>query len=252
MKNFLSNNTGLLIRVDDIAENMNWKFMDQCELLFDKFNIKPLLGIIPENKDKELLKFPKNSNFWKRVHSWKEKNWEISMHGFNHVYDNETKFSDFFKYGGPSEFCGHEYSHQYKKIKMGKERLLSEGILIKSFFAPNHTYDSNTFKALFENDIKIVIDGYGLFPYKDHNLTFIPQLFYKEIMLPFGIQSTQIHMNYWDENHFQKFKKFIEINRNKIKNFDELIKKSSDNKSTKIIRDLIKLTLINIRKFKHR
>ena len=36
--------TGLLIRIDDIAENMNWKLMDKTEKLFDKLDIKPLLG----------------------------------------------------------------------------------------------------------------------------------------------------------------------------------------------------------------
>ena len=28
--------TKLLIRIDDVAENMNWKHMDKCEKLFDK------------------------------------------------------------------------------------------------------------------------------------------------------------------------------------------------------------------------
>ncbi len=51
--------TGLLIRMDDIAECMNWEEMDKCERLFDKFKIKPLLGVIPMNRDPELLKFPK-------------------------------------------------------------------------------------------------------------------------------------------------------------------------------------------------
>ena len=59
--------TGLLIRMDDISENMNWDLMDKCESLFDKHNIKPLLGVIPLNKDPELLKHPKNLKFWERV-----------------------------------------------------------------------------------------------------------------------------------------------------------------------------------------
>ena len=50
LNNLIRKNTGLLIRLDDISENMSWKHMDKCELLFDKFNIKPLLGIIPEIK----------------------------------------------------------------------------------------------------------------------------------------------------------------------------------------------------------
>ena len=59
-KNKINKYTGILIRLDDIAENMNWELMDKCEILFDKYNIKPLLGVIPNNQDPELLKYPKN------------------------------------------------------------------------------------------------------------------------------------------------------------------------------------------------
>ena len=31
------------LRFDDIAENMN-NFLDKCEVLFDKYKIKPVLG----------------------------------------------------------------------------------------------------------------------------------------------------------------------------------------------------------------
>jgi len=31
---------------------MNWDLMNKCELLFDELNIRPLLGVIPFNKDK--------------------------------------------------------------------------------------------------------------------------------------------------------------------------------------------------------
>ena len=51
IKNFLNQHTGLLVRIDDIAENMNWSLMNKCEVLFDRYNIKPLLGVIPCNKD---------------------------------------------------------------------------------------------------------------------------------------------------------------------------------------------------------
>jgi len=64
MQNIIKDNTGLLIRMDDIAENMNWKLMDSSEKLFDQMNIKPLLGIIPQNKDHSLLKYPKKKNVW--------------------------------------------------------------------------------------------------------------------------------------------------------------------------------------------
>ena len=64
LKNFINKNTGILIRIDDIAENMNWDLMDKCEILFDKYNIKPVLGVIPNNRDKELMKYERRNNFW--------------------------------------------------------------------------------------------------------------------------------------------------------------------------------------------
>ena len=30
IKEYISENTGILIRLDDIAENMNWSLMDKC------------------------------------------------------------------------------------------------------------------------------------------------------------------------------------------------------------------------------
>ena len=113
--------TGLIIRLDDIAENMNWDLMNKCEILFDNYNIKPLLGVVPDNKDKELLTYKKNPNFWEKVLFWQKKGWEISMHGYSHVYDSETNKKDYFNYGGKSEFFGHTLEEQKKRIKNGLE-----------------------------------------------------------------------------------------------------------------------------------
>tara|TARA_B110001452_G_scaffold244187_1_gene228081 strand:- start:3265 stop:4038 length:774 start_codon:yes stop_codon:yes gene_type:complete len=213
---FVKKNTGLVLRLDDISANMSWKYMDKCEVLFDKFNIKPILGVIPNNQDPELLSHPKNSNFWDRVRSWEKKGWEISMHGYTHLYEQQTNKKDIFNYGGSSEFFGLNYENQLHKIKSGLKKFNDKNISVRSFFAPNHTYDINTLKALEKSGIKVVIDGYGLFPYFKFNLFFIPQLFYKEIMLPFGIQSTQIHLNNWDDKYFLNFENFINKNFNNI------------------------------------
>ena len=63
IKKYIAKNTGILIRLDDVAENMSWDLMKKLELLFDKYQIKPVLGVIPENKDEELLNYPKKDNF---------------------------------------------------------------------------------------------------------------------------------------------------------------------------------------------
>ena len=119
IKKSIKENTGILIRLDDIAENMNWDLMEKSELLFEKYQIKPILGVIPNNQDNDLLTYPKRDNFWEQVRKWKNKGWEISMHGSTHVYDKKTKNDDYFGYGGSSEFCGHSLEIQISKIKEG-------------------------------------------------------------------------------------------------------------------------------------
>jgi predicted deacetylase len=236
--------------MDDIAENMNWQYMDRCELLFDKFNLKPLLGVIPENKDPEFLKYPKNSDFWSRVKNWEKKGWEISMHGYTHLYEKQTKKNDIFNYGGSSEFFGLDYQNQLNKIKLGLKKFKEKNISIRSFFAPNHTYDLNTLRALKECNIKIVIDGYGLFPYYKFDLLFVPQLFYKEKLLPFGIQSTSMHINYWDIKYLNNFEDFINKNYNKVVDIDYILNLDEPNILKNSINYSVEKVLKVIRSFR--
>ena len=216
-------------------------------ITFDKYKVKPLLGVIPFCKDPEFKNYQFKSNFWAKVRKWNKKGWEISMHGFNHLYKTETKNRDYFNYGGKSEFYGLPFETQFKMIKKGKEKFIKEGIKIRSFFAPNHTYDLNTILALKKNKIENIIDGYGLTPYKKHGLTFIPQLFYKEIMLPLGFQSTQLHINYWHEKNFYQFEKFIIKNHKKIKPFNYFIENSRDTLSVSLMNKIVEKSLKCIR-----
>lgn len=251
IKKITSKYTGLLLRMDDISENMNWSLMDKCEKLFDKYKIKPLLGIIPINKDPELLKYPYNSKFWERVTDWKNKGWEITMHGFNHLYTQKSNNKkDIFNYGGSSEFYGLKYSEQLSKIQSGLSEFNKRNIKVRSFFAPNHIYDKNTLKALKESGIKIIIDGYGLFPYFKDQILFVPQLFYKEIILPFGIQSTQMHINYWKEKDFVNFENLINKINKKVITLDYIINISNPSIFQSVVNYSVEKTLKTIRVFR--
>ena len=250
IKNYITENTGILIRLDDIAENMNWNLMEQSERLFDKYKIKPVLGVIPNNEDKELLAFPKKNNFWEQIRKWRDKGWEISMHGSSHVYDMDTNKKDYFSHGGKSEFFGHSLETQISKIEIGLKKFKEENIKIRSFFAPNHTYDGNTFLALKNSGINEIIDGYGLMPYIENNIKFIPQLLYKNVSLPFGIQSTQIHLNEWTQEEFNDFEKFITKNVNKVISYNQAIEKINNNFLYRLLNIFTKRMLLLKRIFK--
>ncbi len=69
-------------------------------------------------------------------------------------------------------------------------------------------------------------------------------------MLPFGVQSTQIHLNYWNEDDYEHFEKFILQNVNKIINFEKCIEKINNNLLSKFINFITKIAIKSIRLFR--
>tara|TARA_B100001989_G_C24538019_1_gene465653 strand:- start:108 stop:908 length:801 start_codon:yes stop_codon:yes gene_type:complete len=244
VKNYLKENTGILIRIDDVCENMDWEKMRHLESLFKKYSIKPVIGVIPNNKDDFFFNYPRNENFWEQIRKWDKMGWEVAMHGYTHIYDRLCKKkADYFNYGGGSEFFNHPIKVQIERIRKGLEKFKKENIKIRTFFAPNQTYDENTFVALKECGINEVIDGYGLMPYEENNIKFIPQLFEKVLIFPFGIQSTKLHLQMWKKNDYDNFEKFIHKNHKNIINYDQALAKVNNGTFFHIIKFLMKYVL---------
>ena len=68
--------------------------------------------------------------------------------------------------------------------------------------------------------------------------------------MPFGIQSTQIHINYWNKENFENFEKFIEKNHNKIVSLDYIIDVTNPNIFQNLINYFVEKSLKTIRVFK--
>jgi predicted deacetylase len=212
----------IIFRIDDVSHNMEWKSFFSVINLFKKYKIKPILGVIPNNKDKEFKKYPKcKFNFWKKICYFQKSGYEIAMHGYQHIYSTMSN-NDYLNHGGNTEFSGYSYLNQLQKLTRAKKIFNKNKIKVETFFAPNHTFDYNTIKALGNINIKYVIDGYGIAPYNYKNLAFFPQLFYKLKKIPFGFQTIQLHTNYFNKNDFANLKNFLEINKNKITNFSDI------------------------------
>ena len=80
------------------------------ETLLNKYSIKPIVGIIPDNMDLELLKYKKVNDFWKKAKMWENNGWTIAMHGYQHLY--KTKEGGINPVNLRSEFAGLEYELQ--------------------------------------------------------------------------------------------------------------------------------------------
>ena len=78
-----------LLRLDDASRYMNKSNWEKMEQLLDRYSIKPIIGIIPDNQDKELLKYGEVEGFWELAKNWQDKGWIIALHGCTHVYETE-------------------------------------------------------------------------------------------------------------------------------------------------------------------
>ena len=59
-----------IIRLDDASEIMNVSTWERIEELLDNYNIKPIVGIIPNNKDtllNKMFKNQKDAKFWDKA-----------------------------------------------------------------------------------------------------------------------------------------------------------------------------------------
>ena len=247
MNNFfkdLTQKTGYIFRLDDIAPNMNWEMLARVRKLFNHYNVKPIIGVIPKNEDKELKSYPLCPfDFWNEIKNLKEQGWEIAMHGYEHLYSKQCNKNDYMGHGGNTEFVDLPFETQLKKLNLGLEIFKKQNLDVKVFFAPNHTFDQNTIKACKKLGFKSIVDGYGFAPYYENEIIFIPQLFYKLFALPFGIQTMQLHLNYFSEKDYLNLEKFVIKKEKKIISYDEVCAMERNIISDKILRMLIKKIL---------
>lgn len=147
----------ILIRFDDICPTMDFKQFNRAVELLDKYNVKPLIGIIPNNNDIDLQIEKEHGDFWEYIKNLKEKGYAIAMHGYEHRFC--SPHHGILNRRKESEFAGLPVEQQIDKIKKGKEILINHGIDTDIFFAPAHSYDKNTLKALSLCGFKYMSDG---------------------------------------------------------------------------------------------
>ncbi len=211
-----------LIRLDDVASYMDIEKWGRMEQLLDKYNIKPLVAVIPRCEDPDFIqKYEYNKEFWDIVKRYSEKKWAIGMHGFKHKFHNiECKSKYINDY---SEFVGLSLDDQSTIIRKSWNIFLSNNIIPKCFVAPAHTFDENTLIALKnETNIRIVSDTIAFNIYKNNDIYFVPQQTGKCRKLPLKVVTFCYHPNNMNDNDFVYLENFISKNITKFKNFNDI------------------------------
>lgn len=207
-----------ILRLDDAAERMDIAKWNRVEILLDKYNIKPLVGVIPNCQDPMMKEYPIDSSFWNKVNEWKNKGWIIALHGYNHVYC--TNKGGINPVNNRSEFAGVPLEQQKEKVREGVKIFCKNGHNPQVFFAPSHTFDENTIKALKEeSNIRIISDTVANKSYQQYGMTFVPQQSGQVRKLPFHLVTFCYHPNIMTEQDFFLLERFLTQNNKKFVNF---------------------------------
>lgn len=235
--------TRYILRLDDASPFCNLKNWDRMEELLDRYGIAPIAGIIPDNKDTSLLTYPYDADFWRRVQRWQNKGWCIALHGYDHVYRSPS--GGINPVNRRSEFAGLTLREQEAKIKKGIAVLSRHGLNPKVFFAPAHTFDHNTLKALKnKSKIRIISDTVANDIYFKHDFYFIPQQAGAVRRLPLKIVTFCYHPNGMNEADFARLEQFINRHQSRFVGFDDL---KMTRRSKSLYDGLLSLVYLNLR-----
>lgn len=198
------------IRIDDVCPTMNYQKFERVMVLLKKCGVNPLLGVVPDCHDPDLEVEKPHNDFWQMIQELQKSGCTIAMHGYRHCYDIDRRGS--INDGRKSEFAGHPYQVQYKKIREGKEILKKQGIITEIFFAPAHSYDANTLKALYVNGFKYISDGRSRKPYKQCGIICIPcRYFGLPKMKKNGNYTAVLHPSEWGGDKREGEKRFVDF-----------------------------------------
>ena len=162
----------IVVRIEDVCPTLDREKFAIYKKFFDETGIKPLLCVVPENKDPKLVKSAVNRDFFDFVRGLKAEGYSIAMHGTHHLATGKSQ--GIISGDVPTEFAGRSYDTQLKMLREGKHLLAQNDLDTEVFAAPNHSYDRETLKACKKLGLRYISDGLSKNPYMLEGVKCIP------------------------------------------------------------------------------
>lgn len=212
-------NPTYFFRLDDICPTMHWDKFNRLTALFDRYQVKPLLGIVPDNRDTKLRIDPPAAHFWPKMRQLQQQGYLIAQHGYQHCYTGLR--GGLLGLHRGSEFAGKPYQEQLQLIYAGK-KILEDNLqqAVTWWMAPGHSFDVVTCQALVAAGFTYITDGIALYPFRRHGLTWIPQQLWQPQSIPFGFWTICLHPNTMQESDFIRLKHFLATHNSACRQLD--------------------------------
>jgi len=209
-----------VLRFDDICPTMHWKTWLAIEDLLIKHELKPILAIVPDNRDPVLQVDPPAKDFWQRARYWQSLGWTIALHGYQHLY--VAKAAGIVNLRKKSEFASLSESAQEEKLRQGTEIFAREGIHSRVWIAPGDAFDEVTVSLLPRFGLDIISAGWFWEPFSGpHGVTWMPCQLSILRNVPSGVWTVCYHPNSWSDLDFEQFQESLEQYKGEITSLDQ-------------------------------
>lgn len=211
-----------LIRFDDLCPTMPQTCWQQYRKIFDEFGIRPILAVIPANRDPQLMRSPDDPFFWQQMGELETAGATIAVHGYHHRC--ESRGESLLRLHRKSEFAGIDPETQRKWIRAGVRILHENGLHPRLWVGPRHGFDFNTLQALRAEGVEYISDGFARMPYRRHGLIWIPQQLWSPVAKSKGLWTICIHPQSARNADVERLRLFLKGHWPQITCFDRVLK----------------------------
>ncbi len=196
-----------LVRFDDICPTMNWSVWTRVERILDQYAVRPILAVVPDNRDSTLQVDSPREDFWSRVRDWQSRDWTIGLHGYQHLYSSDC--AGVIGIHAGSEFAGLPEPEQRAKLQAAVRIFQEQGVRPEVWIAPGHAFDMTTVALLPQVGIDVISDGFYWRGLQHGGCRWIPQQLWRFRTLPFGTWTVCFHINAWKQRDLDQFERAI-------------------------------------------
>ncbi len=210
-----------LLRFDDLCPTISRSNWERFLPLIEEFRLRPILAVIPDNQDPDLMLSDPDPEFWNRMRAMEADGATIAVHGFQHLCDSHGR--SLLALHRKTEFAGVAEEVQREWIHTGLEVLRGYGLNPRLWVAPRHGFDRATLRALRREGLGYLSDGFARRPFTRGGVTWIPQQLWGPVHKSKGLWTICIHSNSSGSGLVEQLRAFLQEHGAQFTSFDRVV-----------------------------
>jgi predicted deacetylase len=210
-----------LLRFDDLCPTIEHERWLRYLPMIEEFGLRPILAVIPNNRDTELNLSSPDPMFWPLMRAMEAEGATIALHGYRHLCDSQGE--SLLSLHHHTEFAGVPEVTQQRWIREGLGVLRGQGLTPRIFVAPRHGFDHATLRALRKEGIPLLSDGFARVPFNRGGITWIPQQLWSPVEKSCGIWTICIHSNFTHASQVAELNEFVRTHAAQFTSLDRVL-----------------------------